>query len=75
MNWMDGRMMDELSLLAKHSKFLISSGIWVNPLALAFPLQLSLANTRICALSSVLVMNVSWIAAQMSYQLATLARH
>ena len=68
-------MMDELSLLAKHSKMLICWGIWVNPLALAFPLQLSLANTRMCALSSVLVMNVNWIAAQMSYQLATLARH
>ena len=53
--------MDELSLLAKHSKMLICWGIWVNPLALAFPLQLSLANTRMCALSSVLVMNVNWI--------------
>ena len=38
-------------------------------------LQLSLADTRMCALSSVLVVDMSSIAARMSYQLATLARH
>ena len=38
-------------------------------------LQVSLADIRMCALSSVLVVDMSSIAARMSYLLATLARH
>ena len=67
--------LSQLSTLQRRDSSLIWPFATMETLKRMVLLQVSLADIRMCALSSVLVVDMSSIAARMSYLLATLARH